>query len=604
MTDMASRIFGLERTVARFREEAKRAPAIQVLENTQSGQLATALHRNDLSEGSREDVLVQKGSSSQYFNEIFLSRVIEDERNIESVLTPALTESPQPPISSPFNALGILSSPSLSITPASYHPSKQQAVRLWKIYLDGVEGCTGVKISHLPTDEIKVYSTIDDPTSASAENLALCFAIYFASTASIDGLEAEGILDQDKQPCLLQFKYGLEQAFAHGDFLDCPTITGLQALAIYLTALRTHNHGKGIWILNGLAVRIAQSLGLHRDGELLGLPPFQCEIRRRLWWNLLARDGRAGEDYGLQDTSSLLLASDVRPPTNLDDMDLYPEMPQLPPARESWTAMTFSIIYIDLAKTIQKLSSIATAASFSSPPREEVRMQIMRDTSARIEKWLPYCNSVIPLHRLTLHCSRFLFRKLDFITRLQWSLLQRPGPHADFVTDENLIEALDILEPRLCGDDEMLKPFTWARKAYPQYHVTMYILLHLCVKPEGPSIERAWAAVETLFSRELWDESTIGFGSKWRVLTALKAKAMTIRDKSRKQRRGRGAEITHPISDPAPREVTAESEGRFAHLRQDPGNDWPDSYIGTDEWPNWATLVQGFQLDTPDVFWR
>ena len=78
MADMASRIFGLERSVARFREEAKRGPAIQALENTQSGRLATALHRNDLSEGSREDVLVQKGSSSQYFNEIFLSRVIED----------------------------------------------------------------------------------------------------------------------------------------------------------------------------------------------------------------------------------------------------------------------------------------------------------------------------------------------------------------------------------------------------------------------------------------------------------------------------------------------------------------------------------------------
>ena len=78
MADMASRIFGLERSVARFREEAKREPAIQALENTQSRQLATALHRNDLSEGSREDVLVQKGSLSQYFNEIFLSRVIED----------------------------------------------------------------------------------------------------------------------------------------------------------------------------------------------------------------------------------------------------------------------------------------------------------------------------------------------------------------------------------------------------------------------------------------------------------------------------------------------------------------------------------------------
>jgi hypothetical protein len=34
-----------------------------------------------LSERSREDVVIQKGSSSQYFNEILLSRVIEEVRS-------------------------------------------------------------------------------------------------------------------------------------------------------------------------------------------------------------------------------------------------------------------------------------------------------------------------------------------------------------------------------------------------------------------------------------------------------------------------------------------------------------------------------------------
>jgi len=97
-----------------------------------------------------------------------------------------------------------------------------------------VDGCAGLKLLHLPTDELKVYSTIDRPTDSSFENLALCFAIYFASTVSLDDEEAQTILGQDKCAHLLSFKAGLEQAFAQGDFLDRPTLTGLHALAIYL----------------------------------------------------------------------------------------------------------------------------------------------------------------------------------------------------------------------------------------------------------------------------------------------------------------------------------------------------------------------------------
>lgn len=130
--------------------------------------------------------------------------------------------------------MGILSSPFLSQAPSAFHPPKPVAVRLWNIYVNSVEGCAGLKILHLPTDEVKIYSTIDKPTEASFEDLSLCFAIYFASTVSLDDEEAQTILGKDKCAHLLSFKVGLEEAFARGEFLDHPTLTGLHALAIYL----------------------------------------------------------------------------------------------------------------------------------------------------------------------------------------------------------------------------------------------------------------------------------------------------------------------------------------------------------------------------------
>jgi len=48
----------------------------------------------------------------------------------------------------------------------------------------------------------------------------------------------------------------------------------------------------------------------------------------------------------------------------------------------------------------------------------------------------------------------------------------------------------------------MLQQFARMNTAYPEYHVTLNIPWHMCVKLEGPSIDRAWEAIGNLFSGE------------------------------------------------------------------------------------------------------
>ena len=50
-----------------------------------------------------------------------------------------------------------------------------------------------------------------------------------------------------------------------------------------------------MWILTGVAVGIAQRIGLHHDGVSLRLPIFETKMRRSLWFQINALDGRAGE---------------------------------------------------------------------------------------------------------------------------------------------------------------------------------------------------------------------------------------------------------------------------------------------------------------------
>lgn len=368
-------------------------------------------------------------------------------------------------------------------------------------------------------------------------------------------------------------------------------------------ALRLQNRGKGIWILNGLAIRIAQSLGLHRDGKKLGLSAFQSEIRRRLWWHLLCRDSRAGEDYGLENTNSPLLLCDVELPANVYDTDLEPGMKIAPAPRPGWTPMTFSLINIALGKAMQKLASIAASSTPSSPPSESVRLQILEETRLYAEQWLVHCNPVVPQQRLTLFCTRFLLRKVCFVTRLQWILLQqRAGIHQDFATDDNLDEALEILGPNSYTEDGLLRQFSWTKRAYPQFHVTMYVLLHLCVKPDCTQVERAWAAVEAFFADEMSAGDNVGFGPKLSVLTVLREKARAVRTKL--QMRKPAANVGEGV-----REVEINSganlvEGNNSSAGFEGSMVGQEFELNTDigEWPDWATLVQDLQLDTSDVF--
>lgn len=142
----------------------------------------------------------------------------------------------EPPhhVNSPTRHLNPIIQLSAGIFPVStaiFYPQRRVAVRLWKVFVDSVDIC--VKVTHLPTAETILYTVTRDPTNASNENLAFCFAIYYASVTALPPDEVLDITGEDTKQALLRYRMCLEQSLAQADFLDNPTITLLQALAIY-----------------------------------------------------------------------------------------------------------------------------------------------------------------------------------------------------------------------------------------------------------------------------------------------------------------------------------------------------------------------------------
>ncbi|KAH7259423.1 uncharacterized protein BKA55DRAFT_469159, partial [Fusarium redolens] len=286
-------------------------------------------------------------------------------------------------------------------------------------------------------------------------------------------------------------RHGFERSLGQTCFLENPSLMSLQALAIYLQVVRAYNAGRSIWILNGLVIRAAQSIGIHRNGDALGLSPFESEMRRRLWCTIVCNDSRSAEDHGIS-LNGLGTSVDMAFPSNRSDHEIWPNIAELPRERYQWTEMTNAVVIMKMSYHLKRLYQIlAASGALSNLLNESIRRDVVDKATADVLQYLQHCNSVIPAQRATLFSCRAFLRKLNFISR------QYRESHA---TDENLIDACEILGLNVqFRSDDLLKQFRWVCEAYPPYHMLLYVLWHLCLKSSGPSVELAWNAVNLAF---------------------------------------------------------------------------------------------------------
>jgi hypothetical protein len=117
---------------------------------------------------------------------------------------------------------------------------------------------------------------------------------------------------------------------------------------------RSLNRARHSWTLIGLAVRIAHGMGLHRDGDGRTFTAFEAEMRRRIWWQILALDMRASEDRG----SEPILADNsfnTAMPCNLNDEDFNYNSQHPSHSRTGHTEMTICLLSMDALYTARQI---------------------------------------------------------------------------------------------------------------------------------------------------------------------------------------------------------------------------------------------------------
>ncbi|KAF3398006.1 Bikaverin cluster transcription factor bik5 [Penicillium rolfsii] len=453
----------------------------------------------------------------RYIDEPLLSRVLEKEKDLQSVMgspdsmTPA---SRKPP---PLKVDGILTNPhSLQADLKALYPTRWQATWLWQIFLSRVDPV--LKVIHVPTTTPRIFMAINRPDAVRPDVQCLLFAIFFAATTA---LLSDDPTNEETRKDLCRYQQGLEIAMHHSSFLDSPTVTSLQAMAIYLTCLRYTNSGRSGFTLRGLAIRAAQSIGLHRDGKNFKLPPLECELRRRLWWTLFTTDARMAEDHGIT-VSEPHFGADTELPANIDDQNITET--QTTPAQPlpRWTDMTFALLVLEINSTWMPIFRASSNAE-----------TLIADLKTRLhERYLQHADMDIPIHRQGVMVAQILVSKLEVHVR-QKSLQRCSSAATDVNADDAsslLGMACDALELGLeIFSDNLLRGTRWLTSTFTQFHLLTYILWHLCVYPSGPHVARAWRGVNCHFDLTENDLAWPDPGPKWPVLVALRAKAHKIR---------------------------------------------------------------------------
>lgn len=290
---------------------------------------------------------------------------------------------------------------------------------------------------------------------------------------------------------------------------------------------RNISGGRSGWTVNGLLIRTAQLIGLHRDGEHFKLPLFECEIRRRLWWQIIGSDTRVAEDHGLL-TGGLDSFCDTKLPVNVDDSDLSPDMQITPAPKSKWTEMTMFLVAAEMNRAVGQISRLSIVGLNSNDKATSLK-QILESVKGTIENnYLQYCDPNIPIQKSAILLGRVLMGKLEVFIRQQSLRGLSWEDSAARASEQTLSLACDTIEVGIkLKTDELLSNFHWLFTTYPQYHLLTYILWHLCVRPATADADRAWSVVNESFE----STETPGWprpGPKWNVIRKLREKAINI----------------------------------------------------------------------------
>ncbi|KAJ5918381.1 hypothetical protein N7454_010756 [Penicillium verhagenii] len=406
--------------------------------------------------------------------------------------------------------MGLASSNSL----ADLHPNLLQIYKLWVTFFENVNPL--INILHCPTLRPQmIVAVTGDLTKIGKEMEALLFSIYCIALVSLQSDEVERTFGESKKKLLSRCRRGAQLALSNASFLRTSNFMVLQAFVLYLLSMRAFSDPHTIWTMSGVASRIAQRMGVHRDGSGYGLNPFETEMRRRLWLQLVVIDATSAQFCGVA-SSPLPTNADTKPPMNIDDSDLEECMTKQPSEKQGPTEMIFCLARSEFGQWLSRWSKTAGPSNspwaFLSSPLLSINEKdnaINELENVMEKKFLQYCDRSIPLHLATIMMARSAIH----YTRL---VAHHPRQYRDGsscvsqaekdIIFENCFKMAEYADYTQTNPD--VQRFRWHTVHHMPWDAMIFMLSEMHARTDLEEKSKAWEIIGNIYSRHVGQRRT------------------------------------------------------------------------------------------------
>ncbi|KAH8175467.1 fungal specific transcription factor domain-containing protein [Sarocladium implicatum] len=276
-------------------------------------------------------------------------------------------------------------------------PSKPVCDRLVAAYMDITESIT--RIVHFPTFR-EQYNLFWDGKLQSdyfLPQLLSMLAIVSRFTTKSQGFGHERV-DGVHTPTAFALVRTWLDGLAGKHLIDLVVIQIEMLLIVCRRALMFRP--QELWVPLGRVIRMAMTMGLHRDPSELGsrITPFVGEMRRRLWYAICELDTQTSFDSDMP-CSIRDEEYTCSPPRNLNDEDIYPDMKELPVGKpiEEHTSMQHAVLGSISLPTRARISRVLARIDTVQDYREVMEL------GEKLDDILEDMDRILPRHNIMDH---------------------------------------------------------------------------------------------------------------------------------------------------------------------------------------------------------
>lgn len=366
------------------------------------------------------------------------------------------------------------------------YPLPSQMFFIWRTYVENVDPF--IKVIDVAALEGVITNLRGKFGSLQYSLQALLFTVCLASITSLDEKETLDCFDMPRNQLLDRFRLGTERALANAGLLVTKEIETIQAFVIYLSILPHIGCLELLSPFMGLLLRIATSLQLHKDPENFETPtltPFEVEIRRRLWWQIVFIDSisRTGHTVGLSASDTMF---DTKAPSHISSNGKNNSPKSFDGQSESMVCIIRCEIWV-----------LCRFLNANQQKPLEQKLKTFKLTRSRLEDLnIARSSSNHDLESLIKTMASLTFSKVEHTIYLQhfYKLKQLSQTPSQKMLQHHLELSINILkEAHRLRTEPIWRRWRWQLQGDFPWASMSAVFIQLCQSPWSTASERGWA---------------------------------------------------------------------------------------------------------------